>query len=135
MSNARRGPLSVFWRRLGTSLALVALLGQLGLGVLVPRETQETVASLFPWVDSICHSDAAANPGSAPGKHSHPLPGWMMCPFCLSLSVPLPHPSMPVAVPLPAAIWIAWRPGPPPARAPPGRGEYAAQPRGPPTLI
>jgi hypothetical protein len=88
MSVARRGPLTVFWRRLGTSLALLALLGQLGLGALVPRETQETVASLFPWIASICHSDGSANPGDAPGKHPHPLPGWMVCPFSLPSGLP-----------------------------------------------
>ena len=106
-----------------------------GLGALVPRETQETVASLFPWVASICHGNAPSNPGDGSGKHPHPLPGWMVSPFCLSLSLTVPHPSLPVAVPVPVAVWIAWRPGPPPARAPPGRDEYAAQPRGPPTLI
>jgi hypothetical protein len=134
MRTAQRGRLTLLPHRLGMSLAVMALFGQLALGTLVPRETQETVASLFPWLPSICHADGSANSGNTQGKH-HTLPGWMVCPFCLSLSVPAPHPVAPVVVPLPPIAWIIWRPVPPPARAPPARSEYAAQPRGPPTLI
>jgi hypothetical protein len=116
-------------------LAVLALLGQMALGVSVPRQAQETVASLFPWLASICHAAAPADPGGAPGKHPHRLPGWMVCPFCLSLSVPLAHPSAPVQAPRPAALWVAWRPSHPPARAPPSREPVSAQPRAPPALV
>jgi len=122
-------------RRLGLGLAALALLGQLALGVLVPRQTQETVASLFPWVNSICHADAPANPASGGDRQRHPLPGWMVCPFCLALSLPLAQASAPAKTPHPPAFWVAWRPSPPPARAPPSHDPASAYPRGPPALV
>lgn len=118
--------------RLGTSLALLALLGQLVLGTLVPKTVEPTLAALFPWAGIICHGGPAA---PAPASHHHSLPGWAVCPFCLALSVPLPNPSASARVPARSAAWIAWRPLPPPARAPPARHPTSAQPRGPPTLI
>ena len=134
MRRPNDGVLSVLLRRLGMSLAGVALCAQLALGVLVPRDAQATVAALFPWMNAICHGSAAQAP-TQPGKHPPTLPGWMVCPFCVALSVPMPHAASAPATPLPAAVWVAWRPLPPRARAPPGADPNAAQPRGPPTLI
>jgi hypothetical protein len=128
------GVLSVFVRRLGMSLAGLALCAQLTLGILVPRDAQATVAALFPWVNAVCHGAGAPAPAT-PGKHSPALPGWMVCPFSLALSVPMPHPAGAPATPLPGARLVVWRPLPPPARAPPGAHRNAGQPRGPPTLI
>lgn len=121
-------------QRLGASLAVLALCAQLALGVLVPRDAQATVAALFPWTNAICHS-GSAQPPAQPGKHAPALPGWMVCPFCLSLSVPLPNPAAPPITARPPPVWVVWRPLPPPARAPPSRAVNSTQPRGPPTLI
>lgn len=125
--------LSVLVQRLSMSLAGLALCAQLALGVLVPRDARATVAALFPWTNAICHGNALSP--ARPGKHPPALPGWMVCPFCVALSVPMPHPASAPAMPLPAAVWVAWRPMLPPARAPPGADPNVAQPRGPPTLI
>ncbi|MBV9758327.1 MAG: hypothetical protein JO047_14865 [Alphaproteobacteria bacterium] len=134
--NARpgNGVLSVLVQRLGRSLAALALVAQLALGVLVPRDAQATVAALFPWSNAICHGSGAPASGQ-PGKHPPALPGWMVCPFCIALSVSTSQPASQPATPLPAVVLVAWRPLPPPARAPPGADPNAAQPRGPPSLI
>lgn len=134
MSRRHDSALSVAVQRLGISLAALALLAQMALGMLVPRESQDTVAALFPWLNVICHADGA-RPSAQPGKHVPPLPGWMVCPFTLAASLPMPHLAAPPVTPQPAAVWVAWRPLPPPARAPPSREPNSAQPRGPPILI
>ena len=131
MRRPDNGVLSVLLRRLGLSLAALALSAQLALGVLVPRDAQATVAALFPWSNAICHSDSASAPAQ-PGRHPPALPGWMVCPFCIALAMPMPQPASQPATPLPAVVLVAWRPLPPPARAPPGADSNAAQPRGPP---
>jgi hypothetical protein len=133
MSVAHPGAVGAVARRLGTGLAILALCAQLALGMVVPRQAAPSLASLFPWARVICHGDPAASHG--PGKHPRPLPGWVVCPFCLALSVPLPHPASTAVLPRPVALWVAWRPLPPPARAPPpARTPSAAQPRAPPAL-
>jgi len=135
MGDAPRRKLRMQPHRFGLGLAALALFGQLALGALVPRQAQETVASLFPWINSICHADASANPGSGGDRQPHPLPGWIVCPFCLALSVPLAHASAPVQAPHPPVFWVAWRPSPRLARAPPSHEACSAYPRGPPALI
>lgn len=124
---------SVFAHRLGTGLAVVAVCAQLMLGMLVPRQATPSLAALLPWVTAICHADRAS--GGGPARHPHTLPGWAVCPFTLALSVPLAHPASAAVPPRPAALWVAWRPMLPQARAPPVRTQRAAQPRGPPALI
>ncbi len=133
MQSAAHRALGVRCHRLGTGLAVLAVFGQLMLGTVVPRQAVPSIAALFPWTNAICHGTGSTS--SAPVKHHRSLPGWVVCPFCLALSVPLPTPSEPAVAWRPAVVLVPWRTLLPPARAPPVRPPRSVQPRGPPALI
>jgi hypothetical protein len=68
------------------------------------------------------------------GHHHAPGPACLLCPVCLTLSLPGALPAPPVSPPLPRLAGVAVAPAPLPPLPPPPLALAAAYPRGPPPL-
>ena len=125
VSRARSSIASLF----GIVLAFLALAGQLvSVSVATPDPLQK---AQLDSEDVHCHSDATP-PAKTPKRHS----ACVLCPLCLSLTVPSPVLSSPPVLPLRPLVFIARAAPPPPATGPPfHRTPISALPRGPPALI
>ena len=120
---------------LGLIMAVLALLGQIAVGAIVPYQDRLPVQASFADVP-ICHSELPdSSDGQAPTDHSrHGMP-CALCPVCHALTATLILPGPAVVLPVSPATPLARLTLLPPARAPPAAAVLAATyPTGPPSL-
>jgi hypothetical protein len=120
---------------LGLFPAVLALLGQIALGVVIPGQTARTTPAVFADGFPICHSAPPDTPGSnTPVRDDQHGMDCALCRVCSALSaatfLPVPAPQSPAP---PVALVTRQTPHPP-ARGPPAVVFAAAYPTGPPSL-
>ena len=130
---SRRPPLR--YRALGLFLAVLALFGQMSVGLAMPAPDLAGPGPAGFGAFPICHAGQAddAGPASVPVTRHHGM-DCALCPLCTALAavavLPVPGPPLPV----PVAV-VARMGAPPPARAPPVAAVLPATfPTGPPRL-
>ena len=120
---------------LGLLMAVLALLGQVALGSIMPVQAAPSNTALFGDVP-LCHSGApvGSDNGAPAGHAQHGMQG-ALCPVCHALAAAA---FLPVSAPQPLApstTLVARHAPSPPARAPPVAAVLAATyPTGPPNL-
>ena len=121
-------------RRIGLLAALLALFGQLLLGIAVPRELPDPVLAqlLGGDADAICHVDFGG--GSQPSHSGHGPADCLLCPLCATLAHHIVLPAPPVPLPTPRMVLVRVAMPVRPAAAAPAVPRQAAEPRGPPSL-
>jgi hypothetical protein len=106
------------------SLALLALVMQLGFGVPVSRSDADAVLAAA----TLCHSDDGGDAPSTP--HT---PDCSLCPLCVYVGgTAFALLARGPAIPARRTVALAWSAAPPPSAAPPSTPRFAAQPRAPP---
>lgn len=111
-------------KSLGSVLALLALVMQLGFGAALPRSDVDAVLA----ATTLCHAD-----DGAPGPAAPHTPDCALCPLCtVGASIVFVAPGTAPSVPAPHTTAIGRAAVPPQSTAPPSRPRFAAQPRAPP---
>ncbi len=109
----------------GWVLALLALVGQLALGAMLPPDEARTeVATLAV----LCRADMPPAPHGEQRHHRH-VAAWALCPVAVASAILLA--SCPL-LPLAAVGTVLRRHAPQAARAPPSHASHLGFPRGPP---
>ncbi len=119
---------------LGPLAAVLALLGQIAFGSILPNPAVLPDTVLFADVP-ICHAGAPDNPNNgAPAGHAQHGTQCALCPACHALTADVFLPTPPAHTLAPSMALAARQTWPPPARAPPLAVFAAAYPTGPPNL-